>query len=163
MRRKMTRLFLTGVFVFLLCAACSAQQGNSVSRKPVKPVAEPTPAPVSSLKSSAAYAEVILRKTELDADLESLLTEFTDEYPKVKEARIEIELLQRELDRLTAVKPADSGKLTQALGKLMVRKVTLHTDLKTLLTQYDEKHPDVVSARKKVQVFEKAIKDILGL
>jgi peptidoglycan hydrolase CwlO-like protein len=161
----MTRLFLTGVFVFLLCATCSAQQGNSVSRKPAKPVAEPTPAPapVSPLKSSAAYAEVILRKTELDADLESLLTEFTDEYPKVKEARIEIELLQRELDRLTAVKPADSGKLTQALGKLMVRKVTLHTDLKTLLTQYDEKHPDVISARKKVQVFEKAIKDILGL
>lgn len=154
----MIRFFSVISVVFLLSIACSAQPETAAAKK----AAAEAQQAASALKSSPAYAEVILRKTELEADLESMMVEFTDEYPKVKEARVELDLLQKELDRLVAVKPAESGKLSLALGKLMVRKVALGTDLATLRGQYDDKHPDVISARKKVQVFEKAIKDILS-
>jgi len=151
------RLFLATLFVFPLCVAGQAQQETPGTKKlPVTPA-------VSPLRSSAAYAEVLLRKTELEADLESLLVDFTEEYPKVKEARLELDVIQKEMERLAAVKPAEAGKLTQALGKLMVRKASLETDWMMLRAKYEDKHPDVVSAKKKVDVFEKAIKDILGL
>jgi hypothetical protein len=154
---KFTRSFLTISFVFLLYWVGNAQQETPGAKKP--PAVNP---PVSPLKSSAAYAEVLLRKTEIEADLESMLVDFTEEYPKVKEARLEFGLIQKEIDRLAAVKPADAGKLSAALGKLMVQKVTLETDLAILRGNHDDKHPDVISAKKKVDIFEKAIRDILG-
>jgi hypothetical protein len=151
------RSFLTTIFVFLLCLACDAQQENPGNKKP------PAAPQVSPLRSSAAYAEVLLRKTEIEADLESMLMDFTEEYPKVKETRLELDIMQKEIDRLAAVKAADAGKLSAALGKLIVRKVSLEVDWMTLRNKYDDKHPDVISAKKKVDIFEKAIKDILGL
>lgn len=153
----MKRLVLSTTFVFLLSLACQAQQETP---KP-KPVATPVAA-ASVLRSSAAYAEIVLQKTELEAELEAMLIDYTDEYPKIVDSRIEIDLLQKELDRLSAVKAADSGKFTAALGKLIVKKTSLGVQLANLRLKYDEKHPDVVAAKKKVDVFEKAIKNILS-
>lgn len=154
----MNRLLLSTTFIFLLCLSSQAQQENVKT-----PKTSPTPAVAANsiLRSSPAYAEVILRKTEAEAELESMLLEFTDEYPKVVDARIEIDLLQKEIDRMSAVKAADAGRLSTALGKLMVRKVSFEVDLVALRLKYDDKHPDVINAKKKVDVFEKAIKDIL--
>lgn len=112
-------------------------------------------------KSSPAYAEVLLRKTELLSELESLLVEYTEDYPKVKELRYETGSLQKELDTLLAVNPAESSKLSAALGKLMVRKCELGTDLWVLLKEYNDQHPNVKRAKRKLEIFEASIKDIL--
>jgi peptidoglycan hydrolase CwlO-like protein len=114
-----------------------------------------------AVKSSPAYAEVLLQKTELWSELESLLIEYTEEYPKVTELRFEIGVLQKELDKLLAVNPAESGKLTTALGKLMVRKCELETDLWSLQKQYNDQHPEVKRAKRKAEIFEAAINEIL--
>lgn len=120
---------------------------------------EPLPAAITS---SPAYAETVLRKTELTADLESLLVDYTDEYPKVKELKFTLGVLQKEMDRMANVKTADAGRLTLALGRLMVKKADLETDLWKLLQTYKEEHPDVKRAKKKVDIYESAIKSILG-
>lgn len=114
-----------------------------------------------AVKSSPAYAEVLLRKTELSAELEGLLVEYTEEFQKVKELRYESGLLQKELDRLLAINAADASKLSVALGKLMVRKCEIDTDLWSLLLQFNEQHPDVKRARRKSDMFGAAINDIL--
>jgi predicted nuclease with TOPRIM domain len=119
------------------------------------------PTAAQNAKSSPAYAEVLLRKTELLSELESLLVEYTEEFPKVKELRFESGLLQKETDRLLAVNAAEGSKLTAALGKLMVRKCELETDLWSLLKQFNDQHPDVKRAKRKVEIFEAAISDIL--
>ncbi|HEX8367695.1 MAG TPA: hypothetical protein VF604_03935 [Pyrinomonadaceae bacterium] len=149
---------IVAAFVFLLISAtvCSAQTNG-------KP--KPTPAPVNiagaqtAIKSSPAYAEVLLRKTELEATLDDLTFQFTEEYPKVKETRFELGVIRKELDRILAV--GDASKLTQGLGRLIVRKVELETDLWSLLQKYGEEFDDVKRARRKVAAFEKAIKEIL--
>ena len=127
--------------------------------------AKTKPTPVTGLnpiKSSPAYAEILLKKTELAAELEGLLVEYTEEFPKVKELRYESGLLQKELDRLLlTVNPADASKLSAALGKLMVRKCELDTDLWSLLLQFNDQHPDVKRARRKSEIFAAAINDIL--
>lgn len=121
-----------------------------------------TDAAVESIRSTPAYAELLLHKAELQAELDSLLVDYTDDYPRAKDIRLELGFLKVEMDRLLAAKPADTPKLSQALGKLMLRKIDLETQLDTLRARYKDDHPDVKKARKKVETFEAAIKEVLG-
>ncbi len=142
--------------LIILTSVDSAAQTNT--KKAVLP-ANPDKAGV--VKSSPAYAEVLLRKTELSAELEGLLVEYTEEFPKVKELRYESGLLQKELERILSVNAADASRLSAALGKLMVRKCELDTDLWSLLLQFNNEHPDVKRARRKSEIFGAAINEIL--
>jgi uncharacterized protein involved in exopolysaccharide biosynthesis len=143
-------LLLSGCVLFV--AINGTAQTNALSIQPVSSV----------VNSSPAFAEILLRKTELQAEVESLLSEYTEDYPKVRETQYQLAQLQKGMDRVIAVKAADSSKLTLALGKLIVRKCELETELWALLNQYKEDHPDVKRAKRKVDVFEQAIKQILG-
>jgi hypothetical protein len=131
--------------------------GQAAQKKIEKPETAANP-----VRSTAAFAEILLRKTELQADMESLLVDYTEEYPKVREARFELTAIQKEIDRLMALKPADVSKLTQGLGRLMVRKIELETNLWILRAKYDDEHPDVKRAKKKLEIYEASIKEILG-
>ncbi len=154
----------SAIVIFAAAAGCFAQ--GAAKAKPAPPPQSKPAAATSGIaeeiSSSPAFAEVLLRTTELQAEVESLLAEYTDDYPRVKQVRYELDALKRETARITAVKPAEAGKLTLSLGKLVVRKSELEGDLNRLLEQYKEGHPDVIRAKKKVDVFEAAIKQILG-
>ena len=143
------------MFLSAAVAGCFAQRPAAKKPEPVQPVAV-------EYKSSAAYAEILERRTELQASLESLLVEFTDDYPKVKEIKHTLGLMQKEAERLASVKSLNSSQMTLALGKLIVRKVELETDLWSLLETYKAEHPDVKRAKRKVEIYEAAIKEILG-
>ena len=80
----------------------------------------------------------------------------------MKQTRFELDLISKESDRLLAVKPAEVAKLTDALGKLIVRKVELQGELWVFQQQLGDAHPDVKRAKRKVEIFERAIKEILG-
>ena len=144
--------------VFLLLAAL-AGAAQTKSKPTPTPSTVPVVSSTAAIKSSPAFAEVLLRNTELEATLDDLTVQFTDEYPKVKETRFALGLIRKEFERILAV--PDASKLTQGLGKLILRKVELETDLWALLQRYGEEHDDVKRARRKVTTFEKAIKEIL--
>ena len=149
--------FLLFAAMFVVSVLTGFSQNRPQPQKPTAPVEDLRP-----IKSSPAYAELLLRDTELRADLESLLIDYTDEYPKVKEIKSELELLRSELDRLNGLKPTDAPKLTTALGKLMLGKVQHQTKLRQLRVQYADEHPNVRRQRKIVEVYETAIKEILN-
>ncbi|HEY0429178.1 MAG TPA: hypothetical protein VGC76_15465 [Pyrinomonadaceae bacterium] len=151
---KKHKLFFIAALIFLAAGVCPAQ---AVTKTKITPVSDKPGA--QAIKASAAYAEVLLQKTELSAELENLLLDFTDEYPKVKELRFEVGLLQKDLEKLLAV--SDASRLTTPLGKLLVRRAQLATDVWNLQTQYNDDHPDVKRAKRKVEIFEQAIKEIL--
>lgn len=114
------------------------------------------------MRSTPAYAELLLRKTDLEAELESLLTEYTEDYPKVRDLRLELEVLKPEMDRVLLTKAADSGKLSQALGRLILAKAAHATSLKKLQMQFQDAHPNVRKEKRMVEIYEAAIKEILG-
>ncbi len=144
------------LFVILFASLFASAQTKPV----VKPTPSPTPTTAAqSVRSSPAYAEVLLKKTELSSELEDLLVEFTEEYPRVKELRFKLALMQKDMDKLLAA--SDASKLSPALGKLMVRRVELAADVWMLQKQYADDHPDVKRAKRKMDVFEQAIKEIL--
>ena len=148
--------FVLILIVIASSGVCSAQ---IIARDKAKSVESPN---VAGTKSTAAYAELLLRKTELQADLESLILEYTEEYPKVKEIRFTLDALQKETGRLNKMKSADASQLTLALGKLVVRKIELEADVWALLKNYNDGHPDVKRAKRKVEIYEAAIREILG-
>lgn len=142
--------------ILVLSAGCFSQTPTKTK------AAAAATAIAAEIRSSPAYAEVLLRNTELQAELESLLVDYTEDYPRIKDIRTELGALKAETARLIAVKPGDAGKLTLALGRLIVRKVEFAAALARLREQYKDEHPDVKRAQKKVEIFEAAIKDILG-
>lgn len=114
------------------------------------------------IRSSGAYAEVLLRRTELQADIEAFTADYTEENPKVVDARFELGVLTKDLDRIYSVRPSETAKLTQALGKLIVRRAAIETDLARLLRIYNKDHPDVKRTKRRAEIFATAIKEILG-
>lgn len=145
-------IFITTVlfsFSFVCFAQTDGKSGQIVSKHTV-----------SAVKSSAAFAEVLLRNTERESELEEFLLDYTEEFPKVKELKFELSLLQKATDKILAVNASESGKLTLALGKLMVRKIEIEVDLWNLRNQYKDDHAEVRRAKRKVEVFERAIKEI---
>ena len=123
---------------------------------------EKNSAAVETFRGSSAFAEILLRSTDLESELESLLLDYTDEFPKVKEIRFTLSILTRDRNRLLQGKSAEAGRLSQALGKLIVRRAELETDLWKLLQSYKDEHPDVKRAKRRVEIYDRAVNDILS-
>ena len=123
---------------------------------------KPSTTETGPIRASGAYAEVLLRRTELQADIEAFLGDYTEENTKVIDARFELGILIKDLDRIYTVRPSETAKLSTALGKLIVRRAALETDLARLMRSYNKDHPEVKRARRRVEIFAAAIKEILG-
>ncbi len=136
---------------------CYQVAGGQTGRK-----SEPSTSVDQGSKSTAAYAEIALKRADAEAELESLLVEYTAEFPKVRELKYSLTRIDLEVARLRAIKPAERERATSALGKLMIRKVDAELDLWKLSQDYADAHPEVKRAKKKVEIYEKAIKEILG-
>lgn len=151
------KILVRSTFYILLCVfgviSLSAQSKKNTEK--VLPINKYS-------KTSAAYAEVLLHKTGLEAELEAFLLDYTEEFPKVKELRFELGSVKKEMDKILAVKPEESSKLTLALGKLMVKKVQFETDLWALQSQYKDDHPEVKRAKRRIEIYENAIKEIMN-
>lgn len=145
------------ISIFLFFSVAAAWGQASPAKKP-----EQEKSLTNAASASPAYAELLLRKTELRSDLESLILEYTEEFPKVKEFRFVLGVIDRDIARLAKVKPGDSGKLTLALGKLIVRRIELETDMWNLQRNYKDEHPEVKRAKRKVDIYEAAISEILN-
>ncbi|MEO7660111.1 MAG: hypothetical protein ABIV48_10900 [Pyrinomonadaceae bacterium] len=80
------------------------------------------------IRSSAAYSEILLRKTEILADIEAFSADYTEANPRLVDLRFELSVLDRSLEKVFGIKPTETGKLTLALGKLIVKKAALETE-----------------------------------
>lgn len=143
------RMFVSVCFLFAASAFTAAQKSTGSIEG------------IFSIKSSPAYAEILLRKTELQADIDAFGGDYTEASTKMIELRAELASLDRSLEKVFAVRPSETGKLTQGLGKLIVRKAALDADLDRLLRRYSKEHPETKRAQRRVDRFEAAIGEIL--
>jgi len=150
------------IAIALIAAAGVLSANKAVNGQVTAAVSSTQQQNVGPIRSTPAYAEVILRKTELEADLISYTDDYTESNPKVIDARYELAVLTKDLDRLYGVKPTEMSRLTEAVGKLIVKRAELAVDLNRLLRTYSEDHPQVKRAKRKVEVYDKALKEILG-
>jgi uncharacterized protein involved in exopolysaccharide biosynthesis len=141
-------------YVFALSAILAT--GNTFSH-----AQSPIDAP-PHVRASAAYSEVLLRRTEVRADLADAEASYTETHPKLFELRAEMQAIDRAAERLINVPAADVGKLTFGLGRLLVRKAALESDLARLRRNYNKEHPEVLRSVRRIQVFENAIAEVLA-
>ena len=80
---------------------------------------------VGPIRSSAAYSEVLLRRTQLQADLEALVPDYTEANPKIINLPHGAGGTDQMGEKMYNVRPAETGKLTLALGKLIVDQAQL--------------------------------------
>ena len=120
------------------------------------PAADP-----AAVKATAAYAEVLLRRTDIQADLLAFGQDYTDTNPKILDLKVELASLDRSTERLLAAKPTQIERLTSALGKMMVRKAALDAELAHVERSYAKEHPEVKRAQKRAELFDSAINEIL--
>lgn len=124
-------------------------------------IAASAQADAGPIRSSPAYAEILLRKTELLADLDAFSEQYTEQNPRIIDLRFELAALDKALEKVYGVKPSETGKLTLALGKLIVKRAELETTLNRLTRSYNKDHPDVKRAKRRVDIFENSINEIL--
>ena len=148
--------------IFALIVAAPIWSSSALAQKPSEAKPDAQKPATNFLSSSAAYAELLLRRTELQSEIESLIIDYTEDFPKVKEDRYAMSLIDRDIARLGKTKAIESSKLTLALGKLMIRKIELETDLWNLQKNYQDGHPDVKKARRKLEIYDTAIEQILN-
>ena len=144
------------LFLFIACGLLFAFSAFGQT----KPAAN-KPAINPAAKNTAAYAELLLRKTELEADIEDFKVDYTEDYPKLQNARQELAFLDNYLEKILQTKDSDMNKLSEALGKLLLGKVTLETDLWALRKNFNADYPDVKRLQRKLTAYEKAVKEIL--
>lgn len=147
------------LFIFLIVLAFSITvSGQLRDRKTARSV----PPPLSQeVRSSAAFAEILLRTTELESKLEELLISYKDDFPKVKETRYELNLLQADINTISKLRTSETNKLTQGLGKLLVRRAEVATDYLVTSSRVSAEHPDAKKAKRKLEIFNNAINQIL--
>lgn len=157
MMRAETFMIAAGAAVFMVASAATFYSQRQTVRQPVQQSAKAD----FFYRQSAAFAELRLRKAELEAAAESLAETYTDEFPKLAEIRFAVGAVDREIGRLAAVKSSSPAILSSALGKLMIRKAELETEKWALLRNLASEHPDVKRMNRRIEIFESAIREIL--
>jgi hypothetical protein len=150
--------FFCAAVAIMLCSFVAFSQ----TAKPGtgKPAGSRAPS-ASWVRSSPAYIELTLHKADIDAELLDLAVDYTDEYPKVKRLKLEAQFVQADLENMLKLDAAALPKLTESFAKLMLKKVAMQVDLAELKVDHKDDYPDVQRAQKRVQIYEKAIRDLL--
>jgi hypothetical protein len=153
-------LFLALIFVFKTIEICAQQ-------KPTPQTQTNVTAPIKTLgrkldvRTTPAYAELIMKRTEIAADLDVLLPDYTEESPEVREKRLNLQILDSALKRLENVTLEQYLALTPAVGRMLARKLEAEAELKILSDIYTDEHPSVKKSKIRYKVFEAELKRLL--
>jgi peptidoglycan hydrolase CwlO-like protein len=145
----MKRLFTT--FAVMIVALSSAVFAQQVSPKQ----AEVDP------RTSEAYSLLIQRKAKLQSELETLLREYSGEWPAAKQLRFELDSLKGEMEKMAAVDQSKVSKLTAGYGGLILRKVSLSGEIDTLLREQSSEWPTTKERQRELELLDREIQKIM--
>lgn len=155
--RPYREIFLACVIAAAAVVSASAQVAKPV---PPKPSASRPATAANDYRSSPAYADILVERTRVQVVIEDLGASYKDDFPPLVEARYELSLIDRDVKRLAAVK--DLSLLTPALGKLILAKLEAEVALWKVRDRFQDAHPDTQRAKRKVDIYEKAVAEIIG-
>ena len=113
-------------------------------------------------KSTPAYSMLILRKVKVQAQLESLVNEHSSEWPPAKVAQFELDALKSEMKKMAAVDEPQVSKLTSGYGSLVLRRVSLSTEIQSLVTDIGPEWPEAKTKQRELELLDKEIKKQLN-
>ena len=144
----MKRLLLILVFTFAFSpAGIVAQKASDSAQDP---------------KTTEAYSLLIQRKVKVQAELESLLSEYGPEWPTTKRLDFELGALKSEMKKMAEVEEARVIKLTAGYGGLVLRRIVLATDIKMLMEDQTSEWPPLKQKQRELELLDKEIQRVMG-
>ena len=117
--------------------------------------------PQTNPNTTPAYSMLILRKVEVGAELEKFLKDYDTEHPRAKRLQFELDALRREMKKMMEFVEPQVSKLTSGYGSLILRRVTLESDIQSLLLEYTSDWPEVKDKQTELQLLDKEIAKVL--
>ncbi len=117
--------------------------------------------PQTDPRTTPAYSVLIQRKVKVQAELESLLMEYGSEWPGAKTLQLELDALRIEMKRMLELTEPKLSKLTAGYGTLILRRVSLDTEIQTLLLEEGSEWPGVKEKQRELELLDKEIQKIM--
>jgi uncharacterized protein involved in exopolysaccharide biosynthesis len=112
-------------------------------------------------RTTPAYSLLIQRKVKVQAELESLVSEYGADWPNSKTRQLELDALRTEMKKMLEVTDEKLSKLTSGYGALILRRVSIDTEIQTLLLEVTADWPGVKEKQRELELLDKEIKKIM--
>ncbi|MDQ3917111.1 MAG: hypothetical protein M3348_01295 [Acidobacteriota bacterium] len=119
------------------------------------------PAAPRDPKATPAYALLAVRKASVEAELKALSKLYTAAHPDVRGKRFELNAVMVEMEKMRASAGDRVPKLSDAYGKLVLRKVAVETELDGLRRSYAAGHPEVSRKRDELLALGRELEELL--
>ena len=115
----------------------------------------------SAAETTPAYARLVLRKATVESEVVELSATVTSEHPSLEAKRFELRAIGLEMDKMRMFEASRVGKLSAAVGDLIVSKVALQVELNDLRARLTRQHPDVTKKIDELAALEREIEKLL--
>ena len=145
----MKRLFAAIALMMIVAAATVYAQQVSPNRSEIDP------------KVSDAYSLLIQRKVTLQAKLESMVREYSSDWPPAKGLQFELDALKTEMRKMSEVDQSRTSKLTSGYGGLVLRKVSLTGEIQLLLQEQSSEWPVTKDKQRELELLDREIQELM--
>jgi hypothetical protein len=128
---------------------------------PVTAFAQKASAPEQNPNTTQAYSMLIQQKVKLQAQLENLLSEYSSDWPTTKKVQFELDTLRSEMKKMLEIEESKVIKLTSGFGSLVLRRITLATEVHVLLEEEGSEWPTYKQKQRELELLDKEIQKVL--
>jgi uncharacterized protein involved in exopolysaccharide biosynthesis len=145
MSRLLSRAVLT---IFVVGIPAYAQQLN-------RALMETNP------KTTPAYSLLVQRRVKVQAELETVLEEYSSDWPPAKRLQFELDALKVEMKKLAETDEAQIPKLTNGYGTLLLRRAALESEIESLSQEQGSDWPNLKQKQRELELLDNELKKIL--
>lgn len=134
------------VLAFALSPAALAQKASDSPQDP---------------KTTQAYSLLIQQKVKIQAELENLLGKYDSSWPESKKLQFELDALKSEMKKMAEIEESKVSKLTPGYGGLVLRRITLATEVHRLLEEETSEWPPLKQKQRELELLDKEIQKVM--
>ena len=112
---------------------------------------------ITKKENSPVHKLLILHRSSVVAELNQLQEYLTPNSKKVQNKRFEFDITQREIAKLAQFPPESLNNSDCEYGEYLIKKITVETELRNLLSNLTISHPLVIEKVKTLSEIERKI------
>jgi hypothetical protein len=111
-------------------------------------------------RTTPAYSMLIERRVKVQAQLETLLSQYTSDWPDARKLQAEFDALKLEMKKMSEMDQLMIPKLTNGYGMLIVRKTALIGDIQLTLQEEGSDWPPLKEKQRELELLDKQIQKL---
>ncbi len=116
----------------------------------------------TNAKTTPAYSLLVQRKVKVQAELETVLAEYSNEWPPAKKLQFELDALEAEMKKVADTDEAQIPKLTNGYGTLLLRRAALDCEIQSLSQEQTSDWPGLKQKRRELELLDNELKKLIG-